>query len=232
MNVKFCPNCGNKIDATVQRCPHCGYMFIDQPQQPVNKSSSNQPSKKPRAFIIIISILIIIVLALGGYYIYRYNNTSSPTHSNTYSASNSENTQNDNSNKSSEHYNNVDWNSDKASSFDNQFSNWASKMHQSYTSGSTSFDGVDYPSDFNSKNFIINGSNATISMAGSSKNTEYKVVEIRYDADDGYLYLFAFHNGTPIVLFTESGNADDNSVSFKTTANGELRTLFSNFSEN
>lgn len=105
-------------------------------------------------------------------------------------------------------------------------------MHQSYTSGDTTFDGVSYPQDFGKKKFVINGNDATISMAGSNKRTDYKVVEIRYDSDQGYLYLFAFQNGTPIVLFTQSGDANDDSVSFKTTANSQLRQLFSNFSTN
>lgn len=233
MNTKFCPNCGTKVAADVHRCPNCGHIFAD--QQVPQQYSNQQPQRhQSRALLYILLFLVIVIIILGGIFVYNNSQHSSPNNANTASSSsvNQNNQSTTTNNSTSNYHDNIDWNSDKASSFDDQFSSWASKMHQSYTSGSTSFDGVDYPDDFGSKKFIINGSDATISMAGSNKNTEYKVVEIRYDSDQGYLYLFAFHDGSPIVLFTQSGNADGDSVSFKTTANGELRNLFSNFSAN
>lgn len=240
MKTKFCPNCGSNVSAAAKHCPNCGYMFNNQSQPaPQQNHSYNQikAKKKPKVFIYITAILIIVMIVLGGMYIYT-NNNSAPNHSNITSSNNNNDQQNkslnkDTSSSSSNNYrDSIDWNSDKAASFDNQFTNWADKMQQSYVSGSTNFDGVSYPGDFKHKQFIINGVESSISMAGSNRNTEYKVVEIRYDSEQGYLYLFAFHDGTPIVLFTQSGNADGNSVSFKTTANGQLKNIFAGFNAN
>lgn len=231
MKTKFCPNCGKEIDINALKCPNCGYVFNSSQTQMQQQFSPKQPRKSSKAFLYIIGCLLVLLIGLGGYAL--YNNQSPSNNQSQSSHASSNNNNNNNSESSSSSYrDNINWDSDKASSFDDQFQNWASKMHQSYTSGSTTFDGVSYPQDFSKKKFIINGNDATVSMAGSNKQTDYKVVEIRYDSDQGYLYLFAFQNGTPIVLFTESGNASDNSVSFKTTANGELRKLFSNFSAN
>lgn len=177
-----------------------------------------------------------MILIAGGFFLYQSNQSDSAVPASHSSSAESQQTNrpaaSSSASSSSTYHDNINWDSDKATSFDEQFSNWAGRMHQSYTSGDTSFDGVDYPADFSHKKFIINGDDATISMAGSNRNTEYKVVEIRYDSDQGYLYLFAFHDGTPIVLFTQSGDAGDSEVSFKTTANGELRNLFAYFSAN
>ena len=233
MNTKFCPNCGKKVNADAQSCPNCGFSFNEHQAQAPQRSITQDHHSKDLLYILL--SLIIIILILSGLFIYN-NNRSSSNHSNVPNTSGSNQTQNSQStttsNSSSNYSDNIVWNSAKASSFDDQFDSWASKMHQSYVSGFTSFDGIDYPDDFSSKKFIINGSNSTISMAGSNKNTDYKVVEIRYDNDDGYLYLFAFHDGSPIVLFTQSGDSNGDTVSFKTTANGELRNIFSNFSAN
>lgn len=234
MDMKFCPKCGSQLPGSTLICPNCGYSFN-------NQASSLQPQptpKKSNSFLIIFVIIIIALIILGGFAIYmrnsqaNNNSTASSSTSSSLSTSTSQSSQDSSSVSSSTYYNNINWNVDKQTSFDNSFNSWADKMHQSYTSGSTTFDGISYPADFSSKQFIINGSSSTISMAGTNRNTEYKVVEIRYDSYDGYLYLFAFQNGTPIVLFTQSGYASGNSVSFKTTANSSLRNIFSNYSAN
>lgn len=256
MDSKFCPQCGHELAIDAKRCPYCGHVFQDAvsqpsaPQQPSAKPESTTESQAPRQmpsnpqppkkqskmFIYLLVGLIVLILIAGGFLLYRsnHNDTAAPAaHSSTAQSQRTQSPASSSSaSSSSTYHDNINWDSDKATSFDEQFSKWADRMHQSYTSGDTSFDGVDYPEDFNHKKFIINGDDATISMAGSNRNTEYKVVEIRYDSDQGYLYLFAFHDGTPIVLFTQSGDAGDSEVSFKTTANGELRNLFSNFSAN
>lgn len=237
--TKFCPNCGKAVDINEQRCPYCGYQF----QNTSNRPKPVQTSRHSHAFAYLVGVLIVIMLVLGGVYLFNTNHhsMSEQNSSSNTRQSQSKTTQNS-SQKSSEEeshsqeQNNasssVNWDSDKASDFADQFDDWADKMDQSYRSGSTIFDGVSYPDDFQSEHFIINGSRASVSMADSNRNTEYKVVEIRHDNDDGYLYLFAFDDGNPIVLFTESGDAHGNTVSFKTTTNKDLQDMFNNFSAN
>lgn len=234
MRTKYCPNCGKQIDINALKCPYCGFIFNNSQNQAPEQPTPQRRRKSSKTFIYVISVLLILLIALGGYAIYANRvpsfNQSQSSHSSSSNNSSSNNASSQSS--SSSYHDNINWDSSKASSFDDQFQSWANKMHQSYTSGDTTFDGVSYPQDFSKKRFVINGNDATVSMAGSNKQTDYKVVEIRYDSDQGYLYLFAFHDGSPIVLFTQSGDASDNSVSFKTTANDELHKLFSNFSAN
>lgn len=223
MDTKFCPRCGQKVSQQTQQCPKCGYVF-NSPAQP-NQAPASQ--NKSNAFIYILVALIVLLVILFGVYMINNNN-----HSNSQNTSSSSAASNYSTNSTARSTERVNWNSDKAESFNDQFDDWADDMDQSYDSGPTTFDGVDYPEDFASRKFIINGDAATISMNSSSRNTAYKVVEIRHDDDDGYLYLFAFHDGTPIVLFTETGDANGNTVSLKTTNNHDLRNMFSDFQAN
>lgn len=221
MNKKQCPNCGLKLDLDVNVCPNCGYHFNN--EHNYNKRIEYH-SHHSSMFVYITLILVIILIGLTALLVYSRNNSRYTNTSNKIERSYS--TNGTTTNKT------INWDSDKAASFDSEFNDWADKMDQSYESGSTTFDGVDYPSDFASKKFIINGSNATISTAESNKNTDYKVVEIRCDDNDGYLYLFAFRDGSPIVLFTQDGDVNGNSVSFKTTSNSDLTKLFNKFTAN
>lgn len=240
MNKKYCPNCGQKVSKDTLTCPHCGYSF--QQAKPAARKQGQPTAKKPRTFTYIMLALLALLIIIGGIFFFQGShsqNAQGPSRSSANSSSASSasssgqaDSSSDKSSESGTYDESFTWNDDTAENFDGDFNDWADRMHQSYSSGSTEFDGVSYPEDFRSKTFIVNGSKATLAMHGSSHRSDYRVVEIRYDTDQGYLYLFAFHNGTPIVLFTQNGDAAGGQVSFKTTANSELRSLFANYGSN
>ena len=61
MNTKFCPNCGTKVAADVQRCPNCGHIFAD--QQVPQQYSNQQPQRhQSRALLYILLFLVIVII--------------------------------------------------------------------------------------------------------------------------------------------------------------------------
>jgi len=127
------------------------------------------------------------------------------------------------------------WNSDKDARLKTFINQWAPTMNQSYVEydGSDSLktsSGTTYPDDL--KYVTIDGNNASIGWNKTGNgNYKYNVVAIYNDngtessAENHITYLFAFHEGQPIVLVDQSTNG---TPTLTATKNGTVKSGFEN----
>lgn len=116
MNKKQCPNCGLKLDLDVNVCPNCGYHFNN--EHNYNKRIEYH-SHHSSMFVYITLILVIILIGLTALLVYSRNNSRYTNTSNKIERSYS--TNGTTTNKT------INWDSDKAASFDSEFNDWADK---------------------------------------------------------------------------------------------------------
>lgn len=234
--MKFCPNCGNKVNPENNVCSNCGYRLkqknTGESQQPAQQAqgqypsrstmhSNNQqvPKKKHTAYKVFITLGILAVLGEGGYIAYQHFNQSSSSQMMTTSSSSSS-TNNSTSGESSQassssSQSNGYWNNEKEAKFESFFADWSRGMDQDYTKYTggqlKTASGSEFPAMFD--RFDVNDQPVSIGLSNNGEgNNDYNVVAMYNYNKPGapgtmhITYFFAFHNGEPVVLVDQSTN--------------------------
>lgn len=203
--MKFCPNCGNKVNPKDNVCSNCGYRLKKPSSDNVNSGSQNSsqfptrtihqntqlPKKKHTAYKVFITLGLLAVLGEGGYIAYQHFNqssssqviqsTSSSSNSSNSSASTSSAESNQASDSNSTSQSNGYWNSDKESKFESFFADWSAGMNQDYTKYTggqlRTASGSEFPAMFD--RFDVNDKPVTIGLSKNGEgNNDYNVVAI------------------------------------------------------
>lgn len=236
--MKFCPNCGNKVNPEDNVCSNCGYRLkpsntdnVGQPTQqqnqvqyPTRSTQQNQqtPKKKHTAYKVFITLGILAVLGEVGYIAYQHLNQSSSsqimsTSSSSSNASNATSGESSSQTKNSTSQNEGYWNNEKETKFESFFADWSRGMKQDYTKYTggqlKTASGSEYPEMFD--RFDVNDEPVSIGLSSDGKgNNDYNVVAMyNYNKPGapgtGHItYFFAFHNGEPVVLVDQTTNGD------------------------
>lgn len=205
---------------------------------------------------ILIGVIVIGVVGGGAYIWHEQQNTdtnNSSTNESTNSAytaeskgKNSQTNSNKTTGSTTSSTNKALWNSSKSAELSSFMSGWQKSMKQSYVSyepGGAQYDQyrVTFPANLDGSQMplVVGGQgDPVVSMEWSNDGTgkaDYQVVAVYgrqkpSDATglwDETVYLFAIHNGSPVVLYTQQNQGGgDNGLHFNPTDNTALESGF------
>lgn len=233
--MRFCENCGTKLDDQDEFCPNCGKPVTKGESSYTNRGSIKDYSKwftgKNRWYI---AGVIIVIVLLGGFWWLYSTSSSQKTASWSNTASGKLSTSKNNTSKTS--ISSKLWDSSKDGQLNSFIESWEPNMNQSYAKLTSS----DY-SNKNFKNNTVDNSSAKIGWSKDGTGSyDYNVVAMyNYNkqgtaasakiGEQHITYAFAFHNDQPIALVSETSNGNMN---WSETQNSDVKSNFASIAGN